>query len=66
MHEEDLTGFLIDRETRINYNHVCIPATNESEKNIKPPLLKKYYDKETGLFWTDRFNKKVLDDTKVL
>ena len=49
---------------RINYNHVCIPATNESEKNIKPPLLKKYYDKETGLFWTDRFNKKVLDDYK--
>ena len=64
VHEEDLTGFLIDRETRINYNHVCIPATNESEKNIKPPLLKKYYDKETGLFWTDRFNKKVLDDYK--
>ena len=64
VHEEDLTGFLIDSETRINYNHVCLPATNESEKNIKPPLIKKYYDKETGLFWTDRFNKKVLDDYK--
>ena len=64
VHEEDLTGFLLDRDTRFNYNHICIPATNEYEESIKPPQLKKFYDKESGLFWTDRFNKDVLNDYK--
>ena len=64
VHEEDLTGFLLERETRINYKHVCIPATNEDDKNIKPPQLKKYYDKENGLFWEDRFSQEVLNDYK--
>ncbi len=63
VHEEDLSGFLLDQETRFNYNHVCIPATND-DGNIKPKSLEKYYDKETGLFWKDRFSKKVLDDYK--
>jgi predicted phage terminase large subunit-like protein len=63
VHEEDLTGFLLDRETRFNYKHICIPATNEIG-NIKPQELEKFYDKESGLFWTDRFNQNVLDDFK--
>jgi len=63
VHEEDLSGFLLDQETRFNYNHICIPATND-DGNIKPKSLEKYYDKETGLFWKDRFSKKVLDDYK--
>tara|TARA_R110002020_G_scaffold199912_4_gene401919 strand:+ start:448 stop:1893 length:1446 start_codon:yes stop_codon:yes gene_type:complete len=63
IHEEDLSGFLLDRETRLNYKHICIPATNENG-NIKPKSLEKFYDKESGLFWEDRFSQKILDDYK--
>ena len=63
VHEEDLSGFLLDKETRFNYKHICIPATNE-DGNIKPKELEKFYDKESGLFWTDRFSKEVLNDYK--
>ncbi len=63
VHEDDLSGFLLDRETRTKYKHICIPATNE-DGNIKPKSLEKFYNKETGLFWEDRFSKQVLDDYK--
>jgi len=63
VHEDDLSGFLLDRETRTKYRHVCIPATNE-DGNIKPASLEKFYNKETGLFWEDRFSRKILDDYK--
>ena len=63
VHEEDLSGFLLDRETRTRYNHVCIPATNE-DGNIKPKKLEKFYDKDSGLFWKERFGKNILDDYK--
>jgi predicted phage terminase large subunit-like protein len=63
VHEDDLSGFLLDRETRIKYKHICIPATNE-DGNIKPKSLEKFYNKETGLFWEDRFSKKILNDYK--
>jgi len=63
VHEDDLSGFLLDRETRLNYKHICIPATNV-DGNIKPKSLEKFYNKDTGLFWEDRFSQKVLDDYK--
>ena len=63
VHEDDLSGFLLDRETRLNYKHICIPATN-TDGNIKPKSLEKFYNKNTGLFWEDRFSQKVLDDYK--
>ena len=63
VHEDDLSGFLLDRETRLNYKHICIPATN-TDGNIKPKSLEKFYNKDTGLFWEDRFSQKVLDDYK--
>jgi len=63
VHEDDLSGFLLDRETRLNYKHICIPATN-TDGNIKPKSLEKFYNKDTGLFWVDRFSQKVLDDYK--
>ena len=63
VHEDDLSGFLLDRETRTRYRHICIPATNEN-KNIKPKSLEKFYDKKSGLFWTDRFSQQILDDYK--
>ena len=63
VHEEDLSGFLLDRETRTKYKHICIPATNE-DGNIKPKSLGKFYNQENGLFWEDRFSKEVLDDYK--
>jgi predicted phage terminase large subunit-like protein len=63
VHEDDLSGFLLDRETRTKYRHICIPATNE-DGNIKPKSLEKFYNQETGLFWEDRFSRKILDDYK--
>ena len=63
VHEEDLSGFLLDKETRFNYKHICIPASNE-DGNIKPKSLENFYNKKTGLFWEDRFSRKILDDYK--
>ena len=63
VHEEDLSGFLLDKQTRLNYKHICIPATNE-DGNIKPKSLESFYNKKTGLFWEDRFSRKILDDYK--
>ena len=62
VHEDDLSGFLLDRETRLNYTHICIPATIDSN-NIKPKKLEDFYD-ENGLFWEERFGQDVLDDYK--
>ncbi len=61
VHEDDLSGFLLDRETRLNYNHICIPATIDGE--VKPKKLENFYDKN-GLFWEERFGQDVLDDYK--
>jgi predicted phage terminase large subunit-like protein len=61
IHENDLSGFLINNASRMKYKHICIPA--EISDDVKPTALEKYYD-EDGLFWTDRFNKSILDDYK--
>lgn len=61
VHEEDLTGFLLGRETRLKYKHICIPAKS-GDDNIKPAYLEEFYDKDTGLFWEDRFSQSTLDD----
>ena len=61
VHEDDLSGFLLDRETRLNYNHICIPATIDGE--VKPKKLENFYD-DNGLFWEERFGQDVLDDYK--
>ena len=61
VHEDDLSGFLLDRETRLNYNHICIPATIDGV--VKPKKLENFYD-ENGLFWDERFGQDVLDDYK--
>ena len=61
VHEDDLTGFLLGKETRLKYKHICIPAKS-GDDNIKPKYLEKFYDKDTGLFWEDRFSQSTLDD----
>ena len=63
VHEDDLTGFLLGKETRLKYRHVCIPAKS-GDGNIKPAYLEKFYDKDTQLFWEDRFSQSTLDDYK--
>ena len=63
VHEDDLTGFLLGKETRLKYRHVCIPAKS-GDGNIKPAYLEKFYEKGTQLFWKDRFSQKILDDYK--
>ena len=61
VHEDDLTGFLLGRETRLKYKHICIPAKS-GDDNIKPKHLEEFYDKDNGLFWEDRFSQSTLDD----
>ena len=61
VHEDDLTGFLLGKETRLKYRHICIPAKS-GDGNIKPAYLEKFYEKDTQLFWKDRFGQKILDD----
>ena len=41
VHEDDLTGFLLGKETRLKYRHVCIPAKS-GDGNIKPAYLEKF------------------------
>jgi predicted phage terminase large subunit-like protein len=61
VHEDDLTGFLLGKETRLKYRHICIPAKS-GDGNIKPAYLEEFYEKDTQLFWKDRFSQKILDD----
>jgi predicted phage terminase large subunit-like protein len=61
VHEDDLTGFLLGKETRLKYKHICIPAKS-GDGNIKPAYLEEFYDKDNGLFWEDRFSQSTLDD----
>ena len=63
VHEDDLTGFLLGKETRLKYKHICIPAKS-GDGNIKPKYLEEFYDKDNGLFWEDRFSQSTLDDYK--
>jgi len=53
----DLTGYLL-RTQPDKYQHICIPAILSSD--LEPAeLSEKYID---GLFWSNRFTQKVLDD----
>ena len=61
IHENDLSGFLINNESRLKYKHICIPA--ELSDDVKPASLREYYD-EDDLFWTDRFSRAILQDYK--
>ena len=55
----DLTGYLL-RTQPDKYRHICIPA--ELSDDVEPKdLAMFYYD---GLFWPERFSRKVLDDFK--
>lgn len=62
IHENDLSGFLLNSQNQLSYKHICIPATSDGAM-IKPKNLKENYD-EDGLFWSDRFSQKILDDYK--
>ena len=62
VHENDLSGFLLNTRSRLNYYHVCIPAT-KVKGLIKPKKLEKYYDQD-GLFWKTRFSQSILDEYK--
>jgi predicted phage terminase large subunit-like protein len=53
----DLTGYLLRTQPE-KYLHICIPAILSPD--LEPPeLSERYID---GLFWSNRFSRKVLDD----
>lgn len=59
LHEQDLTGHLMDKKhgRPDDHQHICIPGELDMEI-LNPPELAKYY--KNGLFWITRFSKKVL------
>jgi len=60
LHEEDLTGHLIENE-RDSYRYICIPA--EITDHIHPRnLIENYVD---GLFFPARFSRDILDQAKL-
>ena len=59
LHEEDLTGYLLQNDPK-GYYHINIPA--EGAEDCKPEALKKYY--QDGLFWPDRFSRNLLSTYK--
>lgn len=63
LHEQDLTGALMDKRTGRpeDHQHICIPGELD-ESVLSPPELKKYY--KDNLFWPTRFSTKVLEGFK--
>lgn len=61
LHMNDLTGYLMEKEPD-NWHNVCLPA--ELGSNVSPPELAEFY--EDDLLWGDRFNRKVLDNFKLV
>jgi len=63
LHEQDLTGHLMDvKDGRPEeHKHICIPGELD-EEILSPPDIKKYY--KDGLFWPTRFSRSVIDSFK--
>ncbi len=63
LHEDDLTGYLLNPRTGRpdSHRHICIPAELDLEM-ISPKELQVHY--KDGLFWPSRFSKKVIADEK--
>lgn len=59
MHQEDTTGFLIERG--VDYELMCLPA--ELDDNVHPPELREIY--KDGLLHPERLSKEVLEEKKI-
>jgi predicted phage terminase large subunit-like protein len=59
LHEEDLTGHLLDpkKGRPAEHEHICIPAEYD-ENTVQPPELKSFY--KDNLFWLTRFGRLTL------
>lgn len=59
LHEDDLTGHLLNKKTGRpeDHRHICIPGELDMEI-LSPKSLEKYYT--NGLFWAQRFHKAAL------
>ena len=60
LHEQDLTGMLLDKEPE-NWEHICLPA--ELSDLVKPKELKQFYT--DGLLFPKRLSKSTLDSFKL-
>jgi len=60
LHEQDLTGMLLELEPS-EWNHICLPA--ELSENVKPASLKNKY--KDGLLFPQRLSEKVLKGFKI-
>lgn len=60
LHEQDLTGMLLELEPE-NWKHICLPA--EISENVKPARLKKLYT--NGLLFEQRLNESTLNSFKI-
>lgn len=60
LHEQDLTGMLLDKEPD-NWEHICLPA--EDSKYVKPADLRDFYT--DGLLFPQRLSKSTLESFKL-
>lgn len=65
VHEKDLAGHILAKDSDEEYVHLCLPAEYEGENRIKSPLIKKDPRKKKGeLLWPEQFSKKQLKRLK--
>lgn len=64
LHEDDLTGHLMNKKTGRPHKckHICIPAEYDVE-TVSPVELKDFY--KDNLFWPSRFSANVLEEEKL-
>ena len=60
LHENDLTGMLLDKEPD-NWEHICLPA--EVSDYVKPIELKEFYSE--GLLFPQRLSKETLNSFRI-
>jgi len=60
LHQNDPTGFILDRTNGKGIKHICIPA--EITDNVQPPELVKFY--QDGLMNPIRLSRSVLEESR--
>jgi predicted phage terminase large subunit-like protein len=64
LHDEDLTGHLLNREPNV-WTHLKLPAEFEHEQTWISPVSGDSITRQAGqLLWEERFSRRVLDDLK--
>lgn len=65
LHENDLTGYLLDQQKESGWEHLVLPIEFHQDTTYSFPLSKKVITKTRGeLMWPERFPRSVIDSLK--